>query len=490
MRHRDQVAWLTVTVSSLAAFSFFAGLGLRGLLVNLTDRAASGREAGYPRLASAAPRLPDPNLRPSSLFFEVLKKLKLYYVEPLPPDTELAYGSIEAMLNELRDPNTRLLSKVETEALQQAMGGYYPGMGAVLTVRRHTTRRAAAAADLNEERPTQGSPTGIRTITVVSVAPGSPADKAGVLPGDRITEVDGHWVAPAHIAYRVLTQITDDLGPQDGRPKGPDEEPEAPEPNGEREKERKEAEEARNRFRGATDLPTALEMLLGGTGEHELTIERGNPTETLKVKVKLGTTHVDPFTSRMLDDATGYVRFLSFNGDSVRLAQEALAGFQRQGAKNLVLDLRRCAGGSLEAATGVAGLLMGNVKFAVIKERDAERKLVDRPLMSHGTVAFRPTAVSVLVDGGTAGAAELLAAAARDNLGARLVGSPTFGDGTEQELVRLDGSAAMVITRARMLTGKGGDFEGKGLKPDVPAEGDAMPAALAALSAPAGARAN
>ena len=168
---------------------------------------------------------------------------------------------------------------------------------------------------------------------------------------------------------------------------------------------------------------------------------------------------------------------------------EAVAGFSKQGVRNLVVDLRQSAGGSREAARDVAGSLLGDVKFAVLKERDPDRKLVERALMARGgQAAVKPAAVSVLVDGGTAGVSELLAAALRDHAGAKLIGTGTFGDGTEQELVRLENGAGVSITRAKMLTSKGVDFDGKGLQPDVTPTGDALEVAVKALSTPGTAR--
>ena len=79
-----------------------------------------------------------------------------------------------------------------------------------------------------------------------------------------------------------------------------------------------------------------------------------------------------------------------------------------------------------------------------------------------------PTAISVLVDGGTAGSAEVLAACLREARGAKLVGEKTFGDGTEQQFVPLKNGAAVSITHAQMLSPKGAELEVKGLTPDLP----------------------
>ncbi len=483
---KNQVWRVSATVLSLTAFSYFAGLGVRGLYGRLSqsEHADERTFSTYTRVASANPRVSEPDLRPLQLYTEVLKRLQAYYVESLPADSILARGSVDAMLNQLNDPNTRFLSKQEVSALQAATVGEYTGLGAVLTVRRS----GRTGVDLSDE----GAPrsTGVKTITVVSVAPGGPADKAGLKPGDRITEIDGRWIAPTHVSYRVLTQLTDPLGQQDGRPRIVEEDPEPVQPAGEREKQQKELEETRDRWKNAAELPLILAGFVSeGKGEHELTVERGYPSRTLKVRVNLGPTKVETFASRKIDPATGYVQVRTFNAGTPQKLAEALDEFQKSGVKNLVVDLRNSPGGTLEAARDAAGLLVGNVRFATLKRRDATRRLVEQPLViQKATRRMKPASVVVLVDRGTAGSSELFAAALKDHLGAKLVGSETFGDGSEHDVIRLEDGSGIAITRARMLTSKGVDFEGKGLKADVATPGDALEAAvkLLATAKPAG----
>ncbi|MGV3724958.1 MAG: S41 family peptidase, partial [Actinomycetota bacterium] len=319
--------------------------------------------------------------------------------------------------------------------------------------------------------------------------PGGAAEKAGLHPGDRITYIDGRWIAPTHVSYRLLTQLTESLGPQDLRPRDPnDTEPIEPLPvDPEREKARKEAEEARARWKNSVELPVVLQSLVGGErGEHELTIERGHPAKTLKVKVALGRITAPQVESSKLNATTGHLHIRAFNPEVPVKVATALADFQKSGVKSLVLDLRQNPGGSIEAGREIAGMLMPGRKFAVLKERDATRtKVLDRALMTAASGAkFSPASISVLVDGGTAGTAELLASALRDQYGVKLVGSKTFGDGSQQELTLLDNGAGISITRAKMLTSKGVDFDGKGLKADVTPQGDAVEPAVKALSAP------
>src|SRR5437588_6737321 len=141
MNQNDRVWWVSAAAVSLTAFSFFAGLGVRGLYSRLNNgRYGAARSiALYPQLASTKPSVPDPDTKPATRYWEVLRRLNLYYVEQLPPDTKLAQGSVDAMLNQLDDPSTRLMGKTEMDALVGAGSGHYPGLGAVLTVTRYNS---------------------------------------------------------------------------------------------------------------------------------------------------------------------------------------------------------------------------------------------------------------------------------------------------------------------------------------------------------------
>ena len=313
-------------------------------------------------------------------------------------------------------------------------------------------------------------------VTVVTPLPGSPAETAHLMPGDRITELDGKWIAPMHLWYREMTFVTDHYSRADSqwRRDADSGDPENERPPATPEQ-RKQAEDAAEKFasrwRTSTDVRSALDLLeTASNGEHTLTIERSGEPKPRQVKVTCGALQVAPVSRpRILPGNIGQIQIRQISPAAVTALASALKELHEAGAQSLVLDLRRSPGGSLEAAEQMAGLFVSSGPFTILQERDAKRKLVEKPLVIKppATPAPKFSAIAVLVDRGTAGSSEVLAAALRDHGVAKLYGSPTFGDGTEQTVLPLDNGAAVCVTSAKFLTLKRLDFDGKGLKPDV-----------------------
>jgi carboxyl-terminal processing protease len=237
---------------------------------------------------------------------------------------------------------------------------------------------------------------------------------------------------------------------------------------------RRQAQEAADKlaakWRNSTDIPAALEMLTTtASGDHTLTIERAGQTKPRQVKVTLGPLQVAPVTKRLLPGNIGHLQVRQLSAQTVTEVAAALKELRDAGAQSLILDLRRSPGGSLDAAQQIAGLFLPSGTMGLHQVRDERRKLIDKPLGVKAPAATAPkfTSMAVLVDGGTAGASEVLAAALRDLGAAKLYGSNTFGDGTEQTIMPLDNGAAVSVTSGRFLTSKKVSFDKTGLKPDV-----------------------
>jgi len=359
------------------------------------------------------------------LFYSVFKYVEKQHVDYMPEMAKpMAYGAVRAMLQSLNDPNTRFLEPDEARLLREAAQGNFYGIGAVLTVVRKVTQ--------DVER---------RELTVVAPLPGSPAERAGLEPGDVITEIDGKWV----IAYDPFRQV---------------------QRSGVRGNELVKAlEDARKRVLAGLDLRKAMNALTNkDQGTMTLTVRRSN--STLKVKVTAGVLSVDPVAYKLLPGEVGYLRIVQFNARTPERLKASLAGLGNR-LQGLVIDLRNNPGGSVESASQVAAMLAKSPALAVMETRTGESKR-RQPVNINANPRVKAPVV-VLVNRGTANVAEVLAVLLRDKAGAKLVGERTFGDGLVQTFVPLPDGSAFTMTTGKFLTWSGGDFHGKGIFPAVSA---------------------
>jgi len=163
-----------------------------------------------------------------------------------------------------------------------------------------------------------------------------------------------------------------------------------------------------------------------------------------------------------------YLRLPSFSAATPAAAREALAAAAAGGARALVLDLRGNGGGAFPAAVEVARLLLPPRATVVsIADSSGVRDVFDSDPGPQRALAG-DTPVALLVDGGTASAAEVLAGALQDNGRAVLFGERTFGKGVIQTTVGLSDGSAVNVTVARYVTPRGADINKVGISPDAP----------------------
>ncbi len=256
-------------------------------------------------------------------------------------------------------------------------------------------------------------------VRVARVAAGSPASSAGIRRGDRIVSVNG---VPIDQGWGRASADT-------------------------------------NR----TPLDTARVLL------------RRAPTgDTVSVKLRRAVWHVPAVSDAvLLADSVGYVRLASITSRSADELEKAVVSLQRRGARSLLLDLRGNGGGLFDEGVHVAGLFLP--RHAVVASLSG--RAGTKPEVHRGPTSRWPTLpLTVLVDGGTASAAEVIAAALREHDRALLVGVPTYGKGVVQRVVRLTPEISLRLTTARWLTPKGNALERRqgtganahgGLQPDV-----------------------
>jgi carboxyl-terminal processing protease len=244
---------------------------------------------------------------------------------------------------------------------------------------------------------------------LMALAPrsGSPADKAGIRAGDILKTIDGRHTRP--------------LGA----------------PTGER------------MLRGAPGSTVKLQVLRSGADPLDIPVVRERLTPALP-------------RARMLAEAVGYVKVPELSPRSVDELRGAVEGLSKSGARRLVLDVRGASFGQPAEAVRVAELfLKGGVVTKLVGRRRAEQVLNADP--SH---SLSDLPMAVLVDRGTAGPAEIAAAALLDSGRATLVGEHTFGRAAIQKAVPL-ATGGLVITVARYYSPKGNVIHGKGITPSV-----------------------
>src|ERR687898_2970331 len=301
-------------------------------------------------------------------------------------DAALIYGAAEGMVAAIGDEgHSGFLDPVSAAEMEEAQNAEYVGIGVEVDSRC-------------------GVPVVASTMT------GSPAEAAGIRPGDVIAEVD-----------EVSTRRMDTRGLRD--------------------------------------------LILGKEGDQlTLTIERPNEPDPLRIDVTRQTIERRPVTWRWLPDSTVHLRVTGFDPGVNQKVRSALETIREEGAQRLILDLRGNPGGLVPEVIGVASEFLdeGSTIF-LEKERDQEA----RPIRTVGrTGAWLDLALVVLIDDDSASGAEVLAAALRDNGRARLVGETTFGTGTVLTTFPQDDGSSVVLATAFWLTPEGDHVWQEGVEPD------------------------
>jgi len=255
---------------------------------------------------------------------------------------------------------------------------------------------------------------GTGQLRVVAALADSPAEKAGVRSGDAIVSVDGLDITALSL------------------------------------------DEVASQIRGPRGTSVTLGLLRDGTTPLEVALVR----ETIKV---------ESVRSRLLPGAVpiAYVRIAVFSEPASQQLREQLGQLLAQGSKAVVLDLRGNPGGYLTSAVDVTSDF---VKDGVVLYQDrGGPQSARQPYRTTGNPQAGDLPIAVLVDRGSASAAEIVAAALRDNQRAVLVGEKTFGKGTVQEIHKLSDDSQLHVTVAQWLTPTGHAVQGEGLLPDVEA---------------------
>ena len=249
-------------------------------------------------------------------------------------------------------------------------------------------------------------------LRVIAARDGSPAAKAGLMPGDYIRAIDG--------------QSTRDTTVYEGQ----------------------------RLLRGKPGTKVHLTVLRGNAVEpHEMDLVR-EELPALNVK------------SKMANPTVGYVRVAEFGKTTADQLKSEIASVQKSGAKSLVIDLRGTAFGDVDTGLAAARLFVKSGVLAYRQDRGKEKEAINAAT-GDGAIALNTV---LLTDNGTSNGAEVFAAALAGNKRAQLIGERTLGRAARQKLVRLPDGGALMLTHMIYLTPASVAIHEKGLAPDIAVE--------------------
>jgi carboxyl-terminal processing protease len=201
-----------------------------------------------------------------------------------------------------------------------------------------------------------------------------------------------------------------------------------------------------------------------------LTIIRGNAADPHEVTLVREAASMPPVSAKMIDDVVGYIRIPAFTSTTAADVKKHAAALEKQGAKTLVVDIRRTAEGAIEHGIETARLFVGSGTVTGKAGRPAagEKTATPQPVLAKSGDGVITLPAHVLVSAGTSGAAEVFAAALDGNKRGDLIGEHTIGRAAEQKLVKLPENRGLWLTHLRYYTPGGELIHGNGLQPDVP----------------------
>jgi carboxyl-terminal processing protease len=354
---------LLLAASVVLVLTVFLGLNSNGV-----NAASAGQDGAY---------------RQINVYTEVLRHIQTDYVTD-PNISDVTSGALRGLLESL-DADSSYLTPEDYKTYKADKGGK-------AQVGINVSKRYGYA-------------------TVVSVVPGSAADKAGLVDGDILEAIEGHDTRNISLAV--------------------------------------------------------IERMLEGTPGSSLTVGvvRPSKAEPDKITMTRTITVAPPVNESVYENASILcLKPEVLDHDHVEQVEAKLKGMQKAGNKKILLDLRDVAAGDMNEATRLANFLLKGGTIATLEGQ----KFPKQVFTADPGKAIQPTApVVVLVNRGTAGPAELVAAALLDNKRAQVVGEKTFGEGTQQKTFELPDGAALILSVAKYESPSGKKLQDEGVTPDV-----------------------
>lgn len=327
-----------------------------------------------------------------TLFGDVLEQVRRNYVDA-PSDKELIEAALSGMMASL-DPHSAYLPPKNFEDMQVETKGEFGGLGIEVTMENGLVKVIAPIDD-------------------------TPASRAGMLPNDLISELDGQPVLGLTLS------------------------------------------EAVERMRGEKGKPITLTVL------------REGEKEALEIIIIRDTIRIRAVRSRVEgpDKNIAYIRLTTFNAQTTKELKKAFNKLPAQIGKNklagYIIDLRNNPGGLLREAISVSDTMLDRGEIVSTRGRnedDSSRFSARRGDMARGLP------IVVMINGGSASASEIVAGALQDHHRAVIMGTQSFGKGSVQSIMPLGNDGALRMTTARYYTPSGRSIQAKGITPDIYAE--------------------
>jgi len=392
--------YLKVTLIALAVvivgLGAFAGGFVAGHLIPLGGNFNLGVE---PTSVVEAPPTTSPdqtNATPAELqslfspFWEAWTLVHENYVDQPVDDVALMRGAIDGMMKALGDQHSTYMDPEDFKQANESLEGSYEGIGAYVD-------------------------TTTDYLTITSPIPDSPAEAAGLLPGDKIVAIDGEDMTgiDAELARRKV------LGPA-----------------------------------GTTVI---------------LTIFRNNAEAPFDVSITRARITIASASGKMLEGNIAYFQVTTFGPNTITELNAALDELMPQNPKAIILDLRNNGGGYLQTSVEVASQFLG--EGVVLYEQYGDGTRTTFTVIPGGKATDPAIPMIVLINEGSASASEIVAGAMQDSGRAKLLGTVSYGKGSVQNWIPLSGdNGAVRVTIAKWLTPNENTIHKIGLTPDYPVD--------------------
>lgn len=323
-------------------------------------------------------------------FWKTIEELNTKFIpttasSSVPSNEDKVWGAIEGLTASYGDPYTVFFPPKEASEFEEEVRGNFEGVGMEIAIKE-------------------------KVLTVVAPLKDSPAERAGLKPGDRILKIDSMFTNGMTV------------------------------------------EEAIKHIRGPQGTTVTL------------TIRRDGGIK--EVKVTRDVINLPTIDTELRNDGVFVISLYNFSSNSATLFRDALREFLESGTDKLVLDLRSNPGGYLESAIDMASFFLPMGKTVVIEDSGANGG--KKPQRSRGYNVFNENLkMIILINEGSASASEILAGALSEHGIAKLVGKKSYGKGSVQELVDITPDTSLKVTVARWLTPSGKSISENGLIPDV-----------------------